>query len=126
MKSYKEAREESLTKISIDGKEVKYIDLINECRFSLCNKIDSKIDELRDLTTQYEAERGIQFESGYGTVRVWEEMPEWRKAQIAQVAKAHHDCGRFDAERILLALEANHEGDELDDYTERMREIYYS
>ena len=113
MKSYEKSREEAITKISIDGKEVEYIDLINADRYDLCNEIDNYIDELRDLPTQYEAERGIEFRSDYGTVRVWEEMPKWRKEQLEKVAKEHHDCGLFDAERILLALE-NDEPDGLD------------
>ena len=129
MKSYQKAREEALTKISIDGKEVNYIDLINADRYDLCNKIDNYIDALRDLPTQYEAERGIEFASDHGKVLVWEKMPKWRKDQIEKIAKKHHDCGLFDAERILLALENAlefNEPDECNEYIERMREVYYS
>lgn len=125
MKRYERAREEASTKISIAGKEVEYIDLINADHYDLCNEIDSYIDELRDLPTQYEAERGIEFGSDYGTVRVWEEF-QMRKHQIEKVAK-NHDCGLFDAERILLALEKAldyDEPDECNEYIAKMRERF--
>lgn len=60
---------ETTTKISISGKEVKYIDLINAGRYGLCNQIDDMIDELRDLKTAGEKRGGIF----YGNIRVWEE-----------------------------------------------------
>ena len=59
--------------ISIDGDEVLYMDLVDTCRFDLCNKIDSMFDELCDMHTDEERTVGVECGSDYGTIRVWEE-----------------------------------------------------
>ena len=64
---------EKLRHISIDGDEVLYMDLVDTCRFDLCNKIDSMFDELCDMHTDEERAVGVECGSDYGTIRVWEE-----------------------------------------------------
>lgn len=61
-------KKETETKISINGKEVEYIDLINKGHYRLCNRIDNLIDDLRSLPDDEKAQGII-----WGDIRVWEE-----------------------------------------------------